>query len=306
MVKNIASLVLFLIFTFIGILILATLLALLQDWTSSALLFPPDTVISGVFNGKIASYLASSLPAAFYLSVLLGLNYAVRRRIAYPVSFMLIWVFILILSGAAFMGLESLKRMDFSVSIKKPSRELAKPGLLLSKGTLNNNQWIFLGDPYRQDSARVVLSQSLEYQGQDAAPAPMPLPFFAKQNGIFDSIDRDFGHSSGIFSASFEDGLLFYGLYTGSLAAFLLSLGCLVNISFWSLANLFFGALAFRGALALENFLNQPHIHQLLSSFAGKVLNDSFINPVIFFTLSMMILLYSCLIYLSRGKISNG
>jgi len=306
-VKNIANLALFLIFTFIGILILAALLALLQDWTSSALLFPLDTAVSGVFNGKIAPYLASALPAAFYLSVLLGLNYAVRRRIAYPLAFIMIWVFILVLSGAAFMGLESVKQADFSISIKTPPKELAKPGLLVSKGALNSSPLIFLGDPYKQDSARAVLSQSLEYEEQGAAlAAPIQLPFFAKKSGIFDSIDQDFRSSSHVFSSGFEDGLLPYVVYAGSLAAFLLSLGCLVNISFWSLANLFLGALAFRGALALENFLNQPHIHQLLASFAGDLLNDSFINPIIFFALSMMILLYSCLIYLSRGKISDG
>jgi len=305
-VKNIANLALFLIFTFIGILILAASLALLQDWTSSALLFPHDTVISGAFNGKIAPYLASSLPAAFYLSVLLGLNYAVRRRIAYPLAFTLIWVFLLILSGAAFMGLESVKRTDFSISIKIPPKELAKPGLLVTKGAFNSSPLVFLGDPYKQDSARAVLSQSLEYEEQGTTLTPMQLPFFTEKSGIFDSIDQDFRSSSRVFSSSFEDGLLSYGVYAGSLAAFLLSLGCLVNISFWSLANLFLGALAFRGALALENFLNQPHIHQLLASFAGGILNDSFISPIIFFALSMMILLYSCLIYLSRGKISDG
>jgi hypothetical protein len=86
----------------------------------------------------------------------------------------------------------------------------------------------------------------------------------------------------------------------------LLSLGCLVNISFWSSANLFFGALAFRGVLALENFLNQGNIREILASFAGRIINPSLINPVIFGSFSVLILLYSGLVYLAHGRMGDG
>ncbi|MCL1815810.1 MAG: hypothetical protein FWG27_08350 [Treponema sp.] len=298
---RIAKLVLFLVFFFIVILILAALLALLRDWIGSALFFSPNSGGTDAFSGKITEYLSSSIPAAFYLTVLLGLNYAARRRIAYPISFIFIWVFIVALSGAVFLGQKSLEQINFSLPLKKPSKDLAKPGLLL-------NNTVFLGDPYQPGSARAVLTpdQSLSYR-EDISLSQMRLPFFSEESEFFDKIDRDLERSSRFFSAWFNEGLLPYGVYAGSLAAFLLSLGCLINISFWSLANLFFGALAFRGALILENFLNQPQINQLLVSFARNSISESMVNPIIFCALSILILLYSGLVYLARGgRTPNG
>jgi len=133
----------------------------------------------------------------------------------------------------------------------------------------------------------------------------MPLPFTEEKNRILAGIGADFTQSCRVFTLRYKAGFLSFWLYTGSLAVFLLSLGCLVNISFWSLANLFFAALAFRGALALEAFLNQPDIYGLMSSFAGNIIPPPLINPLIFFTAGVLILLYSGLVYLARGKVAH-
>jgi len=249
----------------------------------------------------LTAYLRSSIPVAFYLTILLGLNYAVIRRILYPAAFAVILLVIIALSGAAYLSLETLNRTGFTITLKGPPAELAKPGFI-------GNQRVFLENPYNPDAAMVIVSpgQSLQYQSQGSSLTQTRLPFFAEQGRFFSTIDRDISHSSRVFSAWFNSGLVSYGVYAGSLAAFLLSLACLVNISFWSLANLFFGALAFRGVLALENFLNQPHIHQILASFAGNFFNERLISPLIFCTLSILILLYSGLVYLARGRISDG
>jgi hypothetical protein len=243
----------------------------------------------------------------------LGLNYAARRRIAYPVTFVIILVFILTLSGAAFFGLESLDKIGFDIKTAKTPTELVKPGYILNQGTLSGYQTVFLNNPYKPDAATVIVSQgqALNYQRRGAHSAGAEylaqtrLPFFTEKRGIFSTINRDFEHSAQVFQTWFNNNLWSYGVYAGSLAVFLISLGCIVNISFWSLANLFFGALAFRGVLALENFLNQGNIRELLSSFAGKIIHPSLINPIIFFFLSILILLYSGLVYLSRGRIEN-
>jgi hypothetical protein len=309
-VKNFAKLVLFFCLSFIGILFLAGALGLLREWTGSAVLFPPNP---GVFSANAAVQLSAALPAAFYLSILLGLSYATRRRMPYPLVCAVILVLALALSAAGFFGLDSLNQMGgIQVQAKAIPPQLAPRGLILvsSQGT----QTVFLEDPYKPDSPRVISSRqsgtsagSLYYQGRIQSPVPRTrLPFTEQQSRLFRSIDADFARSSRVFSAWFKEGLLAYGIYAGSLTLFLLSLGCLVNISFWALANLFFGALAFRGALALEAFLNQSNIHELLSSFAGSFIPESLINPGIFCILGILILLYSALVYLARGRRTDG
>jgi len=328
-VKNAAKLVLFLCISFIGLLLISGLISLLQGWTNEALLFPPEYSaetdhIEGsdaanensqgspaktrAFSGIPITYLESSVTAAFYLVILLGLNYAARRRIVFPAAFAVIFVFIILLSGAAFFGMESLEKMGVNISIKKPLAEAAKPGFILNSGAMSGYQTAFLENPQKPDGAAVIIieGQKFNYQSQGVPVNRNRLPIFAEKRGIFYNIARDIEHSSRFFSAWFNSGLWFYGVYAGSLAAFLLSLGCLVNISFWSLANLFFGALAFRGALTLENFLNQNNIHDMLSSFAGNLIHPSLINPLIFSSLSVLILLYSGLVYLARGRIGDG
>ena len=308
MVKNVAKLVLFLSISFAGLLIISTLVTLLSDWTDSALLFPPNISVSASFSGKTAAHLGSSIPIAFYLSILFGLNYAARRRIKYPLTFIVILVFTLVLGWAAFLGVQSLEKTGFTVPLKNPKTEMAKPGFILNQGTVSGNKTIFLGNPYKSGGATVTMieGQALAYQSQGATVSRTRLPFFIEKKGFFGSIYRDLASSYKEFSACFNISLFSYCVYAGSLAVFLLSLGCLVNISFWSLANLFFGALVFRGVLALESFLNQNNIRDVLASFAGKIVNPSLINPIIFIFLSIMILLYSGLVYLARGRVGDG
>ena len=163
MVKNAAKLVLFLSVSFFGLLLFSGFTALFYDWTGTALLFPPDSGFSGDYSGNIAHYIRSSIPLAFYLSILLGLNYAARRRIAYPAAFTLILVVILSFGAAAFLGLESLENARFSLIIKKPQQELAKPGFLLDQGALSGYQTVFLEDPAKPDGAvvRIIQGQNL-------------------------------------------------------------------------------------------------------------------------------------------------
>jgi hypothetical protein len=313
-VKNFAKLILFFCLSFTGILFLAGILGLLREWIGLAVLFPPNP---GGFSVNAAAEFGAALPAAFYLSILLSLSYATRRRMAYPLVCAVILVLSFAVSAAGFFGLDVLNQMGgIQLRGKAIPAQLAQPGLMLvsSQGV----QTVFLEDPYNPDGARVILSRgwsgasagalyskdqaSLYYQRQVSPVSQVELPFAGPQSRFFRSIDADFARSFRVFSVWFKEGLFTYGIYAGSLALFLLSLGCLVNISFWSLANLFFGALVFRGALALEAFLNLPDIHELLSSFAGSFIPESLINPLIFCSLGTLILLYSTLVYLARGR----
>jgi hypothetical protein len=139
--------------------------------------------------------------------------------------------------------------------------------------------------------------ESLPYQSE-----PIRLSFKKEIHPLLQAISGDFAKSSQFLRAWFNAGLLPFLVYSGSLSMLLISLGCLVNISFWSLANLFFGALAFRGILAFEAFLNSAGIHNLLSSFVEGLIPESLINPIIFCTLGLLILMYAGLVYLARGR----
>jgi len=308
-VKNFAKQVLFFLASFVGVLLVSALVALLQERTSLAVLFPPAGGNSGPAI-SILTHLTNSLPVAFYASMLLGLSYASRRRLSYPVVFVILLVFSLVLGSAAFTGLENLGRMGgFTVNAKKTPDTLAQPGLILNLGApYNEIQTVFLEQPLKDGGARAVSAEgrAMYYQRHGPALAQAPLPFVEEKSSLFAGIDRDFAQSAQVFSARYKAGFASYWIYTGSLAIFLLSLGCLINISFWHLANLFFAALVFRGALALEAFLSQPTINGLLVSFAGNVIPGNLINPVIFCALSALILLYSGLLYLAKGRPSSG
>jgi len=302
-VKNFAKLVLFFCFSFICILLAASFIALLQEHTALAVLFPPVTDSSG---GNLLIHLVNSIPAAFYLAILLGLSYASRRQMMYPAVFTILLILAMALGSAAMLGLESLSQMGEYKIEAKPPPNMVQPGLILNQG--NGTKVVFFEEPLKSGGARAVsmAGQAMYYQGQGSTPARMPLPFTEEKNRILDGISADFTRSCNVFIARYKAGLTSFWIYTGTLAVFLISLGCLVNISYWSLANLFFAALAFRGALALESFLNQPDIYELMSAFAGKIIPPPFINPLIFFTAGVLILLYSGLVYLARGKVSHG
>ncbi|MDR2702493.1 MAG: hypothetical protein LBB72_08690 [Spirochaetaceae bacterium] len=301
--KNFAKLVLFFCFSFIVILLAASLIALLQEQTALAVLFPPGPSSSG---GNLFIHLGNSIPAAFYLAILLGISYASRRNMIYPAALTIMLVLALILGSAAMFGIESLSQLgDFTVQSNPPA-DLVQPGLILNQS--GGTRVVFLEDPLENGGARAVsiAGQALYYQGQGSTSTRIPLPFTEEKNSLLAGISGDFTQSFRAFNAWYKAGFLPYWLYTGSLAVFLLSLGCLVNISFWSLANLFLAALAFRGALALEAFLNQPDINALIGSFAGSIIPPPMINPLIFFTAGVLILLYSGLVYLARGRVAHG
>ena len=137
--KIFAKLVLFLLLSFIGILFLGIVLAILSDWTKIALIFPPERGILDVLPIRIADYMSLSLPAAFYISILLGLMYAVKNRIIYPIAFAMILTLILVFSGITFVGIESLDRMGVTITIKGPPSELANPGFIEANAHVGTN-----------------------------------------------------------------------------------------------------------------------------------------------------------------------
>jgi hypothetical protein len=300
-VKNLAKLVLFFTLSFVIILIAAGAAGLLHDWAGAAAFFPPADA-----SGSLAAALAAALPAAVHLSLLLGISYGYRRKMAYPVMFIALLAFSLGLSMAASL---CLNRLETALLLKaRMPPGAAKPGMLITvtPGSLPVQAVLLDGTP---QGGRVLSlpEQPLVFEPVSSVyrNRPVRLPYGQETGAFLSDIAGDFGRSARVLKAWFEDGLLSYTIYAGSLSLFMISLGCLVNISFWPLANLFFGALAFRGVLFLESFLNSAEIHNLLASFAGDLVPESLINPIIFTTLGVLILLYSTLVFLARGKRSE-
>ena len=91
-------------------------------------------------------------------------------------------------------------------------------------------------------------------------------------------------------------------IYAGALILLLGSLGCVLNMSAWPLANLFLGCLAFRGILALEILLNSPEMQELFESFLENRLPLSLTVPLIFCAAGVLVYLYSILVYLAKRR----
>jgi hypothetical protein len=290
-VKNLAKLILSFTFSFIIVLILAVLAGLLSSWADAALLFPPAAIS--------VSPAVLSLP--LYFSLLFGISYSFRQGIPYLASLIVLLALSLGLTMAASTGISRLEKINPPGMTVPPVP--VQPGLMLTITPGDTpTRAVLLGS----EGVRVLSlpGQALVFEPASASyrSRRVRLPFPEERNAVLSGISADFAGSSGVLEARFDAGLVPFAMYAGSLSLFLISIGCLVNISFWPLANLFFGALAFRGALALESFLNTPETHQLLSSFAGNIIPESLINPVIFTVLGTLILLYSGLVYLARGR----
>jgi hypothetical protein len=97
-----------------------------------------------------------------------------------------------------------------------------------------------------------------------------------------------------------SQGMKSFLIYEGALIFLLTSLRFVLDLSNWPLANLFLGALAFRGILTLEKFLNGGDVQKLLSSFLGDRIPVSYITPMVFCVFAALICLYTGLNWLTR------
>jgi hypothetical protein len=297
-VKHFAKLVIFFSVSFISILLVSGLITLFEEMINLAILFPPG---QGT-HLNLLTFLGNSVPVAFFISILLGSSYALRRHFSYPVVFAIILTLSLVFSSAVYVGVEKSGSLGASSTKEPPATALlAQPGYIYNPGS-RDTRFVFLQDPYKLSGPRVVAAADLYYQRLGTSLESSPLPFAKEKSGILESIAKDFTQCSVSFTALFKAGSGDYLVYAGSLATFLLALGCLINISYWHLANLFFAICVFRGALALEILLNEPNVSGMVRSFVGGGIPATLINPVIYILLAALILLYSGLTSLARGR----
>jgi hypothetical protein len=198
------------------------------------------------------------------------------------------------LERSAFISLRDMEIVNLN------NLRLGEPGMLLSA---DNFTVVLLNDPKDPHGARVVSipGKSLIYQEDPIGPENKPLerppaPFRNESNFFMENISIDFSLASIQIASRFKENIISFLVYAGALILLLVSLRFIFQFSHWPLANLFLAALAFRGVLALDSFLNTGRIMDYLNALLQNRLPRPFITPSIFLILSVIIIIYSVLV----------
>jgi hypothetical protein len=296
--KNVAKLAVFFSISFILLFLFSAVFRFLALWIEAVRTMP----VRHDYSGNFVLALGWAVPVALYVSVLLCHSYAAREKI--PVFLSIICTIVLsgvfILSSS--IGVKQFRGVSFAMELAPSIRE--RQGLILSR---NDTTMILLSEN-GLEGPRVLSfpDQDLLYQGESWGPvsavlAPA-LPFGNETPWFIHSIFIDFSLTARQLDMRFLEGLFPFLIYAGGLILLLGSFRSLLRLSAWPLANLFLGALIFRGILSLETFLNQQETQLLISSFIGNRLPGAFITPLAFSCLGIFIILYTLLSYLAWGR----
>jgi hypothetical protein len=301
--KNVARLVLFFTSSFIAVFVLASGIRFLHLRIDEIRSLPP---LDGRLGEELLSAIRWALPTSLYISLLFSLSYTVRRRIFAPAAMLCL----LILGSAACLGV-SIGAEGFSRLSARPAPagSLGNPGLILTQA---DNAIVLIQDPSELWGSRVasIPGQPLIYQevprGVDGRPISLPpIPFRTGTAWVLRSFVIDFSLASrqltGRFTAP-QGGLPSFLIYVCALVFFLVSLRVVLGLSNWPLANLFLGALIFRGILTMETFINTREVQDILDSFLGDLIPPGYASPLIFVAFGFLICLYTFLNYLARKK----
>jgi hypothetical protein len=128
------------------------------------------------------------------------------------------------------------------------------------------------------------------------------MPFRDETPWFIQSMFIDFALTAREFEDTLREGYIPFAIYAGALIFLLASLRFLFDLSSWPLANLFLGALAFRGILALDTFLGTKEVNTFLVSFIGQRLPAPYITPLAYCALGVLVILYTLLVHLARGR----
>ncbi|MDR2619155.1 MAG: hypothetical protein LBC62_09830 [Treponema sp.] len=294
--KNLARLALFFSICFTVVFLASVLLRFLGLWIDTARIMPLEPEQSANF---IAA-LKRALPAALYFSILLTLSYAGRRKMAVSLSILGVFVLSTVFVLGFSLGIRQIQGVNFVLDASPAVR--GRPGLILSRG---GTVMVLLKEGNQGPRVTAFPGQPLLYQevprGPNNSVLALPsLPFRDETPWFIQSIFIDLTLSARELDSRLEEGLPFFCVYAGALIFFLASLRFLLDLSNWPLTNLFLGALAFRGILALETFLNSKETAALLGSFLGKGLPALFITPLVFCVLGALVILYTLLACLAR------
>ncbi|MDR0302250.1 MAG: hypothetical protein LBI04_08080 [Treponema sp.] len=273
-------------------------LALRVDWAQN-LPPKPETSLTLLIA---AAHWASSL--AMHFAILLALSYGARRQYFAPMVVISVTLLSLIFNFGISSALYQWEHVPPAVTAGK---QVGENGLILSS-KLNRNETavILLNGPAQPLGPRVVAIpdqplQFFESTSNVNIDLP-PIPFGDDTPWFLRSVYIDFKISEAQIHKRFIESYPSYFIYAGALIFLLSSLGFAIKFSVWPLANLFLGALAFRGILAIETFLNTPEIQEIMDSFLKGTMPGTMAVPVIFFTFALLVNLFAILVYIIKRQ----
>ena len=300
--KKIARLTLFFSLTFLAFFLAAAALTYISSLIELARIIP-----ASARGEEAAKAFWNALPAALYLSILLTLSYSARKNI--PIQFAILSICLLacIFTVGFSLGID---RVGILEPIFKPAAEIeAEPGLILSQ---SGTRVVLLKESSDVLGPRLVSipGQQLVYQELPVGPynTILSLPELSFGNDtpwFIRSIAIDLSIGARELKNRLENNYLYFAAYAFSLILLLSSLRFIVELSMWPLANMFLGALIFRGILTLETFLNAGEINALIGSFLGGRVPLMFVTPLAFIALAILIILYTLLSRIARHERSE-
>jgi len=272
-------------------------LSLRVDW---ARILPPKPETSLTLLLTAAHW---ALSMALFSSIIIALNYAVRRNYFALISIVCVMSLSFLISFGISFALEQWKSVP---PTQTSGIRLGGKGLILSN-TLNRGETavILLNGMAEPLGPRVtaIPGQPLIYtQSANVSFDLPPVPFGDNTPWFLKSLSIDIRLNAEMFQRKFTEGFFSYLFYTGTLIFLLCSLGYVIKFSVWPLANLFIATLAFRGVLALSTFFNTPEMQEIISSFLGNSLSATTALPLIFLGLGILINLYSFLVYAAKRR----
>jgi hypothetical protein len=303
-VRKLIKLVIFFTFSFAILFLITTglrFLALRVDWIRT-LSHEKESILFELVN---AARWALSL--VLYGGVIVGLSYAVRKEVFSPMAILCV---IALTVGFTYGIGQIIENWEDTPSSRVPAQPLGKPGVILANTTRTTGTAIvLLQGPAEPGGSRVVatpgkpLAYQAEFAGRNLPSASLPPAQFTDNTPWFlKSISIDLRLNSEILRRYYDEGLMPFLMYTGSLIFFLCSLIFIFKLSAWPLANLCLGCLAFRGVLALETFFNTVEIQETFDSFLQNRLPLPMVVPLIFCAVGLLAYLYSFLVFLARRQ----
>jgi hypothetical protein len=243
------------------------------------------------------------LPLGLYLSLLFTLSYSSRQKIPIPMTILGLLILGSVLTTGLFLGTGRISLINAPAAVS--GRTLGQRGLMLSRG---DTAMVLLEEPANPSGSRVVSipNRPLIYQElpgpNNTIPDLPPAPFRDGGSSVLAAILTDTTLTARQFGSRLEEGLVPFIIYVSSLIFLLASLRFILDFSSWPLANLFLGALVFRGILAFEGFINSGDIQTVIVSITGHRVPPSLITPYSFCAIGLLISLYTALIHLARDR----
>ena len=301
--KKLAKLVLFFSLTFAVLFIVSTglrFLALRVEWVRM-LSLQREAVLTEVLN---AARWALSL--GLYGGVLIGLSYAVRKKVFAPAAALCIMVMTIVFVYSIDQLIKNWGNIAPAMTATQP---LGKPGLMLANSIRSSSTvLVLLEGPTEPSGKRVVatpgtpLIYQTEFTGDQSLISVPPAPFSDDTPWFLKSLAIDLRLNAEALQRRLNSGVLPFLAYAVPLIFLLSSFMFIFTLSAWPLANLCLGCLVFRGVLALETFFNTPEMQDILDSFLNKRMPVSFAVPLICLGIGLLVNLYSFLVYLVKRR----